>query len=282
MLGLIGATSMIFDKDLHTVFEKLANKPAGSGGFLSKLKQGGKIIFSKHGLNAALATLPVYLALRYTKKRQLEKYKEISRQAIRSDPELAKKWAKHFSDKHKLGDIPVQETDHPRVVSGFAAYQKDGKPIILTPKDKSKSPLQIDDPAIYLHELGHARGMATKHPVTQTAKVLNHPIAKLSRLPLAFLKPKAGHALGAASGAALVAEEYRASKDALEYIAEHGSPKEQTRARRLLKAIHAPYVLESGYAALNPTILGGAFIAGIKQSIQAEAMRNAVRARKTS
>lgn len=226
---------MIFERSLGQ-FTKTAGIHDSWNNFTGKAGKVWGLLKTPRGFAAVAAAGAAgagagYLTRKITDIANKAHYKDIEN-ALVDDPERGAALSAGFIKKHNLGNVEINKSKYVSSPSAWAAL--DGSVGLDVPENPRKGSPQISDPVIYLHELGHVRGVKSKHPVSMTNVVANFPGLSLA----SGAKP----ALSSISAAVLAAEEARASRDALSYLKEHGTPDEQRRAKKLLAALHRPYM----------------------------------------
>ena len=242
-------------------FSKLAARKPDA---VTIAKQTAKTLFTKPTLTGAAASAAVHVASIGAASAINNVFSRAAKKTSKPNMALAQQLARKFEDTYNLGRVPLVPTKDARVPSSDI-YKEDGKVKyrILVPVNPDPTKAQIDDPAVYLHELGHIKGHKER---SSTFKALRNAregygwktgiITAASTLGNA---PNLGSAVIGLMEVPLVVEEWRASKDALKFLSQNAPKEESARARKLLKSLHNTYVVSGVQKAVTPFISSAVF-----------------------
>lgn len=242
-------------------FSKLAAKKPDA---VTIAKETAKNLFTRPVLAGAAASAAVHASAAGAAAAINGIFSSQAKKMSKPNMQLAQKLAREFEDKYELGRIPLVPTKDARVPSSDI-YMENGKVKyrILVPVNPDPNHAQIDDPAVYLHELGHIKGHKERSSTFKALKNARENYGfksnTISAVSVLGGVPNLGSAVIGMMEVPLVVEEWRASRDALNFMSARAPKDESARAKKLLKKLHNTYVVSGVQKAVTPFISSAVF-----------------------
>lgn len=242
-------------------FSKLAAKKPDA---VTIAKETSKTLFTKPTMTAAAASAAVHASAAGAAAAISGIFSSQAKKISKPNMELATRLAREFEDKYELGRIPLVPTTDARVPSSDI-YMENGKIKyrILVPANPDPNHAQIDDPAVYLHELGHIKGHKERSSTFKALKNARENYGfksnTISAVSVLGGIPNIGSAVIGMMEVPLVVEEWRASRDALNFMSDRAPKEESARAKKLLKRLHNTYVVSGIQKAVTPFVSSAVF-----------------------
>jgi len=162
------------------------------------------------------------------------------------NPKLADRLMEEFKHHHDLGDVTLNYMTHPADPSTTYSVKGTGGPTI-----SGKKGGLIDDPAIRLHELGHATYMKENSWHTGELYTAGPAVAKAVSAVLAVEGlPVAATLVSLFGHVPVLTSEYLASSKAKQFLKDKVPAEEMERADKILSTAFNTYAIEAASSAV--------------------------------